>query len=100
MKRAREEDDEASAAVPEETGSPVARPSQSEDEPGAIADRRGVPTADLDPEDRDSVERARALQALFRQPFFVAEAFTGTPGAAPRLRDTLDRTREAIGAAI
>lgn len=49
MKRAREEDDEASAAVPEETGSPVARPSQSEDEPGAIADRRGVPTADLDP---------------------------------------------------
>lgn len=52
MKRAREEDDESTrAAVPEETGSPVARPSiTSEDEPGAIADRDpGVPTADLDP---------------------------------------------------
>lgn len=52
MKRAREEDDESTrAAVPEETGSPVARPSiTSEDEPGAIADRDpGVPTASLDP---------------------------------------------------
>ena len=53
MKRAREEDGEAGDAVPEETGSPVARPSPSADAPGAIADRRekSVPTADHDPPD-------------------------------------------------
>ena len=53
MKRAREEDGDAGDAVPEETGSPVARPSPSADAPGAIADRRekSVPTADHDPPD-------------------------------------------------
>ena len=53
MKRAREEDGDAGDAVPEETGSPVARPSPSADAPGAIADRRekNTPTADHDPPD-------------------------------------------------
>ena len=53
MKRAREEDGDAGDAVPEETGSPVARPSPSADASGAIADRRekSVPTADHDPPD-------------------------------------------------
>ena len=53
MKRAREDDGDAGDAVPEETGSPVARPSPSADAPGAIADRRekSVPTADHDPPD-------------------------------------------------
>jgi len=45
--------------------------------------------AALSPEDRLSVLRARRLQAWLTQPFEVAESFTGEPGRAPGVADTL-----------
>jgi len=35
---------------------------------------------ELSPEDREVVLRARKIQMFLSQPFFVAEAFSGTPG--------------------
>jgi F-type H+-transporting ATPase subunit beta len=35
------------------------------------------------------VARARRIQRFLSQPFFVAEAFTGTPGKYVKLEDTI-----------
>ncbi len=44
----------------------------------------------LAPEDRILVGRARRLERFLTQPFFTAEQFTGTPGKAVALKDSLD----------
>jgi F-type H+-transporting ATPase subunit beta len=44
---------------------------------------------ELSPEDRISVDRARKIQKFLSQPFHVAEAFTGRPGAYVKLEDTI-----------
>lgn len=45
--------------------------------------------AELTPEDRRIVERARRLERYLTQPFFVGEAFTGRAGVALPLEKTL-----------
>ena len=47
---------------------------------------------ELSPEDRRLVGRARRLRAFLTQPFFVAEAFTGTPGKRVAMADTVEGT--------
>jgi F-type H+-transporting ATPase subunit beta len=44
----------------------------------------------LAPEDRILVGRARRLERFLTQPFFTTEQFTGTPGKAVPLKDSLD----------
>jgi F-type H+-transporting ATPase subunit beta len=44
---------------------------------------------ELSDEDKRSVERARKIQKFLSQPFHVAEAFTGRPGAYVPIRDTV-----------
>ena len=44
---------------------------------------------ELSDEDKLSVNRARKIQRFFSQPFFVAEAFTGKPGAYVKVEDTV-----------
>ena len=44
---------------------------------------------ELSDEDKQAVSRARKIQKFLSQPFFVAEAFTGTPGQYVSLRDTV-----------
>ncbi|MCS6785976.1 MAG: F0F1 ATP synthase subunit beta [Thiobacillaceae bacterium] len=44
---------------------------------------------ELSPEDKLIVARARKIQRFLSQPFFVAEAFTGTPGKYVPLKDTI-----------
>ena len=44
---------------------------------------------ELSDDDKQIVGRARRLQRLFSQPFFVAEQFTGRPGAYVKLEDTI-----------
>jgi F-type H+-transporting ATPase subunit beta len=44
---------------------------------------------ELSDEDKLSVTRARKIQRFLSQPFFVAEAFTGTPGKYVSLKDTI-----------
>ena len=44
----------------------------------------------LAPEDRSLVGRARRLERFLTQPFFTTEQFTGTPGKAVALKDSLD----------
>jgi F-type H+-transporting ATPase subunit beta len=44
---------------------------------------------ELTAEDRQLVMRARRLRNFLTQPFFVTEAFTGTPGCAVPLADTV-----------
>jgi F-type H+-transporting ATPase subunit beta len=44
---------------------------------------------ELSEEDKISVARARRIQRFLSQPFFVAEAFTGTPGKYVKLEDTI-----------
>ncbi len=51
---------------------------------------------ELNEEDRISVERARRIQRFLTQPFFVAEPFTGTPGAYVELDETLRGFREIL----
>ncbi len=51
---------------------------------------------ELSPEDRTIVGRARRLQRLFSQPFFVAEQFTGTPGKYVKLEDTIASFKEVL----
>ncbi|WP_422447955.1 F0F1 ATP synthase subunit beta [Thermoanaerobacterium sp. DL9XJH110] len=45
---------------------------------------------ELSEEDRLTVARARKIQRFLTQPFFVAEAFTGTPGRYVKLKDTVE----------
>src|SRR6267143_2116845 len=44
---------------------------------------------ELSEDDRLIVARARKIQRFLSQPFFVAEAFTGTPGRYVKLEDTI-----------
>ena len=44
---------------------------------------------ELSEEDKITVNRARKIQRFLSQPFFVAEAFTGTPGKYVKLEDTI-----------
>src|SRR6185436_1591072 len=51
---------------------------------------------ELSDEDKVVVARARKIQRFLSQPFFVAEAFTGTPGKYVRLDDTIAGFNEII----
>ncbi len=51
---------------------------------------------ELSDEDKLTVQRARKVQRFLSQPFFVAEAFTGSPGQYVRLSDTIKGFREII----
>jgi len=44
---------------------------------------------ELSEEDKLVVARARKVQKMLSQPFFMAEAFSGKPGKKIRLEDTL-----------
>ena len=44
---------------------------------------------ELSEDDKLIVSRARKIQRFLSQPFFVAEAFTGTPGKYVKLEDTI-----------
>ena len=49
---------------------------------------------ELSDEDKVTVGRARKIQRFLSQPFHVAEAFTGKPGAYVKLEDTVRAFRE------
>ncbi len=51
---------------------------------------------ELSEDDKVVVGRARRLQRLFSQPFFVAEQFTGTPGKYVKLEDTIASFKEVL----
>jgi F-type H+-transporting ATPase subunit beta len=51
---------------------------------------------ELSDEDKIAVARARKIQKYLSQPFFVAEAFTGTPGTYVSLKDTIRGFREIL----
>ncbi len=49
---------------------------------------------ELSEEDKLTVQRARRIQRFLSQPFFVAEAFTNTPGKYVKLKDTIRGFKE------
>ena len=51
---------------------------------------------ELTDEQKVIVSRARRIERFLSQPFNVAEAFTGTPGAYVPLRDTVRGFKEII----
>ena len=51
---------------------------------------------ELSDDDKQTVGRARRLQRLFSQPFFVAEQFTGRPGAYVKIEDTISAFAEVL----
>jgi F-type H+-transporting ATPase subunit beta len=51
---------------------------------------------ELSDEDKLVVSRARKIQRFLSQPLFVAEAFTGTPGAYVPLKETVRSFREIL----
>jgi F-type H+-transporting ATPase subunit beta len=51
---------------------------------------------ELSEEDKAVVGRARRLQNLFSQPFFVAEQFTGRPGKYVKIADTIASFKEVL----
>ena len=51
---------------------------------------------ELSDEDKQVVARARRIQRMLSQPFFVAEQFTGTPGQFVSLKDTIRAFQEII----
>ncbi|AVX29967.1 ATP synthase F1 subcomplex beta subunit [Carboxydocella thermautotrophica] len=51
---------------------------------------------ELSEEDKLIVARARKIQRFLSQPFFVAEAFTGTPGKYVPLKETIRGFKEII----
>jgi F-type H+-transporting ATPase subunit beta len=51
---------------------------------------------ELSDDDKVVVGRARRMQRLFSQPFFVAEQFTGRPGAYVKLEDTIAAFSEVL----
>src|SRR5271154_1399378 len=51
---------------------------------------------ELSEDDKIIVGRARRMQRLFSQPFFVAEQFTGTPGKYVKIQDTIASFREIL----
>ena len=52
---------------------------------------------ELSDEDKETVNRARRIQRFLSQPFFVAEAFTGTPGRYVSLEDTISGFEAILG---
>ena len=51
---------------------------------------------ELSEEDKQAVARARRIQRFLSQPFFVAEAFTGTPGKFVKREDTVRSFKEIL----
>jgi F-type H+-transporting ATPase subunit beta len=51
---------------------------------------------ELSEDDKLIVARARKIQRFLSQPFFVAEAFTGTPGRYVKLKDTVRGFKEIV----
>jgi len=51
---------------------------------------------ELSDDDKLTVARARKIQRFLTQPFFVAEAFTGTPGRYVKLEDTVEGFSQII----
>jgi F-type H+/Na+-transporting ATPase subunit beta len=51
---------------------------------------------ELSPEDKLTVFRARKIQRFLSQPFFVAEVFTGTPGARVTIPETVRGFKEIL----
>ena len=51
---------------------------------------------ELSDEDKLTVARARKMQRFLSQPFFVAEAFSGTPGKYVPLNETIRGFKEII----
>jgi F-type H+-transporting ATPase subunit beta len=51
---------------------------------------------ELSEDDRVAVGRARRLQRLFSQPFFVASQFTGREGKYVKLEDTIASFKEVL----
>jgi len=51
---------------------------------------------ELSDEDKLTVARARKMQRFLSQPFFVAEAFTGTPGKYVPLKETIRGFKEIM----
>ncbi|EAX47449.1 ATP synthase F1, beta subunit [Thermosinus carboxydivorans Nor1] len=51
---------------------------------------------ELSDEDKLTVARARKIQRFLSQPFFVAEAFTGTPGKYVPLKETIRGFKEIL----
>ncbi len=51
---------------------------------------------ELSEEDKVLVERARRIERFLSQPFFVAEAFTGTPGRYVPLEETIRSFKEIV----
>jgi F-type H+-transporting ATPase subunit beta len=49
---------------------------------------------ELSEEDKLIVSRARKIQRFLSQPFFVAQEFTGTPGAYVKIKDTVRAFKE------
>ena len=52
---------------------------------------------ELSAEDRAAVKRARKVQRFLSQPFHVAEAFTGMPGAYVPIEKTIDGMEQILG---
>ena len=53
--------------------------------------------AELSPEDKLAVARARKIQRFLSQPFHVAEVFTGSPGKYVSLKDTINGFKMIVG---
>ncbi len=51
---------------------------------------------ELSDEDKLTVQRARRIERFLSQPFFVAEEFTGTPGAYVKIEDTIRGFEEIL----
>jgi F-type H+-transporting ATPase subunit beta len=51
---------------------------------------------ELSDEDKLTVARARKIQRFLTQPMFVAEQFTGTPGAYVAVRETIRGFKEIL----
>ena len=51
---------------------------------------------ELSDEDKLTVARARKIQRFLTQPMFVAEQFTGTPGAYVAIRETIRGFKEIL----
>ncbi len=51
---------------------------------------------ELSEDDKVTVARARRIQQFLSQPFFVAEAFTGTPGKYVKLKDTVQGFKRIV----
>jgi F-type H+-transporting ATPase subunit beta len=51
---------------------------------------------ELSDEDRQAVQRARRIERFLSQPFFVAEAFTGSPGQYVPIEETVRSFKEIV----